>query len=473
LTISRRAFLQSVGGAAFLLLPRWTPGQAAPAARPRPNLVLIISDDMGYADLPRFGADMEIPMPNIDRLAAAGVTFSDAYVSGPICVPSRMGIVTGRHQARWGVYTNVYAGEPFDGFNKEKTLAEYLKAAGYATALIGKWHLCGNGRPMSGILPDKRGYDEVVIIPGGMSSYWPDASLYRHDSENATAPEYLTDHFGKQAADFIRRQKNDRPFFLHLAFNAVHAPLHALDDDKAAFDEAANADRKTYAGMMRAMDRNIGRVLDALTQGGFDDNTLVVFVNDNGGPALTAAKHSYNQASNAPLRGYKFDCLEGGVRTPMILRWPGRAPAGQTFSGITSSMDVAPTFLAAAGIAPPADRPMDGVDLLPFLTGAKTGDPHASLCWQSFFGNASKAQAAIRRGQWKLWQECDLSDGPAPDRWSLYDLSADIGESKDLNALNPEIVKRLDAEWRAWRARMKNPPAQPAEARAARSGKEK
>jgi arylsulfatase A-like enzyme len=448
---------------------------AVPAAAPRPNIVVILSDDMGYADVPGFGADKEIPMPNLDRLARGGVRFTDAYVSAPICVPSRMGLMAGRHQARLGVYTNVYGGPSYNRFHQERLLPSFLKEAGYATAMFGKWHLSGNGNitaQAANDLPDAKGWDEIVIIPGGMDQFFAGTKLYHQGGKFEPAPEYLTDHFGKLAADFIHRKKTE-PFLLYLAFNTVHAPLHAEDEDIAAFgpltgynraryvpalkvgDRKPALDRQVYAGMMRAMDRNIGRVLDALDVAGVATNTLVFFLNDNGGPALDAATHSYNQACNAPYRGHKFDCLEGGIRTPLVARWPAKIPAGQTFTGLTSSLDILPTALSAAGVPVPTERPLDGVNLLPHLTGQQSGPPHQSLCWQSFFGDEIKTgQAAIRRGQWKLHQFAPVTTGPKPGAWALYDVAADPGESRDLAAQHPEVVRQLAAEWAAWKAAM-------------------
>ena len=445
------------------------------AATPRPNIVVILSDDMGYADLPGFGADKEIPMPSLDRLAREGVRFTDAYVTAPVCVPSRMGLMTGRHQLRNGVYTNVYGGPAYSAFQGERLMPAYFKEAGYSTAIFGKWHLSGNGdivKRSAEECPDAKGWDEIVVIPGGMDNFFAGTRLYHKGGKLKPAPEYLTDHFGKLAADFVARKK-EGPFLLYLAFNAPHAPLHAEDEDIAAFgslegyDRARYVpslvvgkrdpakDRQVYAGMMRAMDRNIGRVLDALNAAGVAENTLVFFLNDNGGPSLDASAHSYNQASNAPYRGGKFDCFEGGIRTPMLARWPAKIKGGQTFAGLSSSMDILPTALTAAGIPLPQDRPLDGVDLLPFLDGSKAGDPHGSLCWQNFFGDEDKTgQAAIRSGKWKVHQNAPVTTGPKPGQWQLYDLAADPGETNDLAAENPDVVRRLVEQWTTWRSSM-------------------
>lgn len=481
-TINRRGFLKSAAAVAlsFALAPCLASAQS-PNTEGKPNFVIILTDDMGYADVPGFGADKEIPMPNLDRLRREGMLFSDAYVTGPICVPSRMGLMSGRHQARSGVYTNVYPqpgmGEmAFRRFQEERLMPSFLKEAGYATAMFGKWHLSGNhslDKRSENELPDSKGWDEIVIIPGGMDQFWAGTRLYHKGGEIKPAPEYLTDHFGKLSADFIARKKAET-FFLYLAFSSPHAPLHAEDEDIAAFgsldgydrkrytprleveDRQPKMDRQVYAGMMRAVDRNVGRVLDALDAAGVADNTLVIFLNDNGGPALNATWHSYNQACNAPLRGYKFDCLEGGIRTPMLARWPGKIPAGEKFSGVISSMDYLPTFLTAAGVPLPTDRPLDGVNLLPFLFGETKGDPHEALYWQNMWAN--RVQAAIRSGKWKLHKPVSglTSEIHAKRSWELYDLETDPGESRNLAAEHPELVKQLADQWSKWRSEMED-----------------
>ena len=428
------------------------------AEQPRkPNIVLIVADDMGYADLGFTGAK-DIRTPNLDRLAAAGTFFTDAYVTGPICVPSRMGIMIGRNPSRWGVYNN-NSGQWPEGQKRtaaESTIAELFQQAGYSTGLFGKWHLCG-GRPEHRIdeaVPERNGFDEVEMIPGGMSAYGPGVPLYRAGSETVKAPEYLTDHFGKLAAGFIELHK-DKSFFLALTFNAVHAPLHALDADKQANDEIAAMDRRTYAGMMTAMDRNIGQVLDAIAAAGLEKNAIVAFLSDNGGPAPDAEEHSRTAASNGPLRGYKFDVWEGGIRTPMVMKWPGHIPAGKRFAGLTSSMDLGATFLAAAGLSEPAGKPLDGVNLLPFLNSEKTGDPHDALFWECRW--FPKPDCAARSGTWKIVQRETGPGGPDPAKWRLFDLSKDIGEQNDLAMQYPEQVRELDKAFHNWRSQMAAP----------------
>lgn len=428
--------------------------QARPAP---PNIVLIISDDLGYSDLPRFGSS-RIPTPHLDGLAARGTVFTQAYVTAPVCVPSRMGIVTGRYQQRFGIYDNMYRPHQLRLFNEETTIADQLRKAGYATKLVGKWHMSGNGWPLSGPPPEARGFDQWVGIGGGMSKYFPPVTLYRN-SQPFEAPEYLTDYFGEEAERFVRGNR-ERPFFLYLAFNAPHAPLEAKEHDREGLDEAMSPDRRTYAGMVRAMDRNIGRVLSALREMGLEENTLIAFVNDNGGGGNHTPPHTRNTGRNAPLRGFKFEVFEGGIRVPMMISWPGRIASGQRYERAVSSMDLAPTFLRAAGIAPPEDRPFDGVDLVPFLAGDERSDPHPVLCWENRAWLGPRGQQrpapgqhnkAIRKGKWKLVQVAGRAE------WELFDLAADPGEQHDLAAEFPGVVEDLRTEFERWRRQMPEP----------------
>jgi arylsulfatase A-like enzyme len=448
---------------------------ALPAPSARPNIVLIVADDMGYADIGATGVK-DIDTPALDRLARGGAFFADAYVTGPMCVPSRMGIMMGRHQARWGIYSNNdgYTAAGQRATAAEITVAEYLKEAGYATALFGKWHLCGNNLESHTLegRPEANGFDEVEMIPGGMAHFWEGSTLYQTGGRTVKAPEYLTDHFGKLAADFITRKKDD-PFFVALTFTAVHAPLHALDEDVEAvgggedYDAAKYRsnlardrrnpvlDRPVYAAMLRAMDRNIGRVLDTLDALGLADSTLVAFCSDHGGPAHDAPVHSYNMACNGPLRGHKFDLWEGGIRAPMLLRWPGHVPAAKRYDKPVSTMDLSATFLAAAGIRAAEDRPLDGVDLLPFLTSKVEGEPHDSLAWSSVWGR--KTQDALRRGDWKLIRTGESSRGSPKAAWQLFNLEDDIGETTDLAPRHPEVVASMVKAWEIWRSEMADP----------------
>jgi arylsulfatase A-like enzyme len=423
-------------------------------ATERPNVILIVTDDMGYADIGSFGCK-DIKTPNLDRIASEGTLFTNAYVSAPVCVPSRMGFLTGRYQQRWGVYGNGdgYTPGGLQGMAQQSVFAEPFQKAGYATALFGKWHLSGNaslnGAPRE-TLPEQNGFDEVCVIQGGMSPYKPGTLLYTGNGQQQQAAEYLTDHFSTLSVDFINRNKA-KPFLLCLTFNAVHAPLQATQSDLDAHKEISLVDRRTYAAMLSAMDRNIGRVLDTLDAAGLEEKTIIAFLSDNGGPAHDARGHSRNMAENGPLRGHKFDILEGGIRVPLLLRWPGKIPAAKMFEGVTSALDLAPTFLSAARLPFP-EQPLDGVDLLPFLDGKKSGDPHPTLAWESNWFN--KPDCALRRGNWKIVQMGTGAQGPLLEKWELYDLNTDIGEANNVATQSPEIVKELDAAYRKWRSQM-------------------
>jgi len=432
----------------------------------KPNVVLILSDDMGYSDLPKFGKS-EIPTPNIDRLAAEGVLFTDAYVTAPICVASRMGLMTGQYQQRFGIYDNIYGEERTRLFLRQTLMPAVFQNAGYRTALVGKWHLSGNKRlqyETGG--PLTRGFDEFVGIRGGDSSFWKGTPVFRGEKK-FPAPEYLTDLWGSEACAFIDRNRSG-PFFLYLAFNAVHAPMHAIDADRDKFPNVADENRRTYDGMLLAMDRSIGRVLDRLDKHGIADNTIVIFLNDNGGGESTAryAAHSRNFANNKPLRGYKFDVFEGGVRVPMIMRWPGRVPAGDVYRKMVSSMDIYPTLVRAAGLGMPGDQHVDGVDLLPYINGENQSKPHEWLCWQNRSWLPKTAggfvvptprvhNCAIRKGNWKLVRlEEKVDSVTPPPTWQLYNLANNIGEQEDVAARHEDIVKELSVQFEQWRSSM-------------------
>ena len=447
--------------------PKPKPVTGASSVKPSgPNVVLILSDDMGYSDLPKFGKS-EIPTPNIDRLAKEGTLFTDAYVTAPICVASRMGLLTGQYQQRFGIYDNIYGESRTKLFLQQTLMPEAFQEAGYRTAHVGKWHLSGNKRLQYETAgPRDRGFDESVAIRGGDSAFWKGTPVFRNGNQ-FPAPEYLTDLWGSEACEFIDRNHAD-PFFLYLAYNAVHSPMHALDADRDTFQDIKDENRRTYDGMLLAMDRSIGRVLDRLDKHGIADNTIVLFLNDNGGGGSTAryAGHSRNFANNKPLRGHKFDVLEGGVRVPMIMRWPGRVPAGREFRGMVSSMDVYPTLVGAAGLQMPEDQPADGVNLIPFIKRNDESNPHEWLCWQNrswlprkqggFVVPTRKVHnCAIRKGTWKLVRlnEKIGSTDRAP-AWQLYDLASDIGEQNDVAGQHDGTVKELSALFDQWRSSM-------------------
>ncbi|MFM7243674.1 MAG: sulfatase-like hydrolase/transferase [Planctomycetaceae bacterium] len=399
----------------------------------RPNVVVIVSDDAGYADFSMHGG---FPTPRIDSIAAEGVRFTDAYVSGCVCSPTRAGLLTGRYQQRFGHETNIPPvpsernGLPLT----ETTFADRMRAGGYRTAAIGKWHLGYT----PAFHPLSRGFDEFYGFLKGSRSYVPlptptplDAVMRGRDQ----VPEsfsYLTDDLAREAADTIAAHR-DHPFFLYVAFNAVHAPNQTLPADLERGRTLAPR-RAEVAAMTVALDRAVGRILDALAATGLADDTLVVFVNDNGGPP---------GHDNGSLRGRKGTMWEGGIRVPCAMRWPAQLPRGHVVSEPVIALDILPTALAAAGIEyEPAD--LDGVDLLPFLTGATATAPHEVLHWRQ------GSRWAVRAGSLKLVK---ADDG----RPELFDLAVDRGESHDLTEAQPADLERLRALHDAWSREMAAP----------------
>jgi len=411
------------------------PGRAAD----KPNVIVIVGDDMGYADVGFHGCK-DIPTPHLDALAKAGTRFTNGYVSGPYCSPTRAGLLTGRYQTRFGHEFNPANGPNVGLPLTETTLADRLKAAGYATGWVGKWHL-GTGERH----PLKRGFDSAFGFLGGAHSYFAEkgkGGTVLRGTDDAKETEYLTDAFGREAVAFVEKNKA-KPFFLYLAFNAVHTPMHATDERLKKFADIKDNTRRTYAAMMWAMDEAVGKLQAKLKAEKLDRDTLIVFVSDNGGPTMPGT--TTNGSVNAPLRGSKRTTLEGGIRVPFVLSWPARVPAGKVFDAPVIQLDVLPTALAAAGVESKPEWKLDGTDLLPFVTGAAKGAPHEALYWR--FG----AQFAVRKGDWKLVKydaAAEGGKGTAPVR--LYNLADDIGEKTDLSAKEPAKVKELQAAWDDW-----------------------
>lgn len=416
----------------------------AATAAEKPNILIIVGDDMGYADVGFHGCQ-DIPTPHLDRLAADGVRCTNGYVTGPYCSPTRAGLMTGRYQQRFGHEFNPggkEAGLPVG----ETTLAQRLKGAGYRTALIGKWHLGEEDR----FHPQQRGFDELFGFLGGAHDYFSDKGLLR-DREPVKTAEYLTDAIGREGAGFIWRNAQ-RPWFLALTFNAVHTPMQADDARLMKFASIENKTRRTYAAMMFAMDEAIGRVRQTLAETKQAERTLIVFISDNGGPTMPGV--TVNGSDNAPLRGSKRTTLEGGIRVPFLVTWPGRLKPA-VYDQPVIQLDAHATALAIAGAK--AETPLDGVNLLPYLSGEQTGSPHSALYWR--FGE----QLAIRMGDYKLVRYDNNADtltgkggqGVSPVR--LYNLKTDIGETQDLAAAQPETVKSLQSTWDAWNATLVKP----------------
>ncbi|MEI6234282.1 MAG: sulfatase-like hydrolase/transferase [Planctomycetota bacterium] len=415
---------------------------------PKPNILLIVGDDMGYGDV-GFHNCKDIPTPNLDALAAAGVRFTNGYVSGPYCSPTRAGMLTGRYQTRFGHEFN--SGGAGGGLPvTETTLADHLKTGGYITGMAGKWHL-GNSAAMH---PQKRGFDEFFGFLGGAHSYFDAGGILR-GTQPVKELDYTTDAFGREACAYIEKNKG-RPWFFYLAFNAVHTPMHATNDRLAKFPNIADKQRRTYDAMMLALDETVGKVRAKLTETGQSENTLVVFISDNGGPTMQGV--TINGSRNDPLRGSKRTTLEGGIRVPFVIAWPGHIKPCVVDHPVIQ-LDLHATALAVAGVNPKPEWKLEGVNLLAFLSGEKTGGagaggaPHDALYWR--FGQ----QMAIRSGDWKLVRYDKTADGSGAGRGKraagtsdakLYNLAKDIHEDKDLAADMPEKVKELQAKWDEW-----------------------
>jgi arylsulfatase A-like enzyme len=420
----------------------------------KPNILIIVADDLGYGELSIQG-NPQIPTPNIDSLAKNGVRFTSGYVSGTYCSPTRAGLMTGRYQQRFGHEFNPgpaqQASAVFGLSLKEKTMGNYFKEAGYATGWFGKSHL--GYEPQ--FHPLERGFDEYFGFLGGAHSYLDAASDSRNPILRGTSPvksiDYTTDAFGREAVRFIEKHHAE-PWLVYLPFNAVHAPLQALEKYRTRFPHIANQKRQTFAAMLSAMDDAVGAVLGKIREHGLEENTLVFFFSDNGGPTASTT------SGNGPLRGFKAQTWEGGIRVPFMVQWKGRLPAGKLEDRPVIQLDILPTALAAAGVTINPEWKLDGVNLLPYLTGAKTGSPHEALYWR--FGS----QLAIRQGDWKLVKGPGLAAGPAvmqgkanTEGAELYDLTQDIGEKRNLAARNPEKVTELAAAWNAWNRELADP----------------
>ena len=433
----------------FLLAASFAPISRG-AAQTRPNILLIVADDLGYADIGVNGCQ-DVPTPHIDSLAKNGVRFTSGYVSGPYCSPTRAGLMTGRYQQRFGHEFNPGpAGNADPEFGlalTETTLPQRLKALGYATGMVGKWHLGYEPK----FHPMKRGFDEYFGFLGGAHSYIDNGdnrNIVLRGTEPVKEVSYLTDMFGDEAVAFIERHK-DKPWMLYLPFNADHTPMHAKESYLAKFAHIKDPLRQKFAAMHAAMDDNLGRVLATLSQHRLEENTLIFFVSDNGGPT------NANASRNTPLRGFKAQTWEGGIRVPFLAQWKGTLPAGKVYDQPVIQLDLLPTVLAATGTEAKAAWKLDGVNLLPYLTGKQKGAPHAALYWR--FGQ----QIAVRMGGWKLIKapganatQGEFKTKATTEGAHLYNLANDIGEQNNLAEKEPAQVKQLAAAWDKWNAEL-------------------
>lgn len=464
----------------------WEAGPDTPVApldqRP-PNIVVIVADDLGYNDLTWAGGGVaggSVPTPSIDSIARDGVQLSAGYAANATCAPSRAAILTGRYPSRFGfeftpapkifmrLVASMMSNQPGalrpaiyhdereadvpslddEGIPPtEVTLAELLHEHGYRTIGLGKWHL-GEAPPLR---PEVRGFDEYLGFYAGGSMYleaddpravnsvqefdpidvflWANLpfAVRKNGGPRFRPATYMTDYLADEATKAIAANRN-RPFFLYFAPNAPHTPLQALREDYDALSHIPDHRLRVYAAMIRALDRAVGRILAALKTNGLDSNTLVIFTSDNGGANYIALPDI-----NRPYRGWKMTFFEGGIRSPFFMRWPGHLPTGTTFPAPTGHVDIFATAAAAAGAPLPQDRVIDGVNLLPFLRGEASGDPHQALFWRS-----GHYETVLSDG-WKL----QVSQRP-PRNW-LFHVATDPTERSDVSAANPDKVRELSA----------------------------
>ncbi len=413
----------------------------------RPNIVILFADDAGYADFgfqPNVRPEMKNLTPNIDSIATAGIRFSNAYVSGAVCSPSRAGLMTGRYQQRFGHEQNIPPGYMKGGLSlNESFFINHLKPQGYVSGLIGKWHL---GYPEN-YQPNDRGFDKFYGLLQGSRSYFPleQSTPHRVFLDNKTpTPEggYTTDRIGDGACDFIDSNK-DKPFFLFVSFTAPHGPLEPKPEVAAKLKSIEENRRRKYAGLVVSLDENVGKILKGLEDAGIADNTIVVFTNDNGGQTLTGA-------INTPLRGHKGQVWEGGIRVPMAIRWPGKAPAGSVVDSPVITLDFATTFVALSGGQVEPSWKLDGADLSKILKGEAKEIPERDLFWRT---NGSDGPIAMRRGNWKLVHE---RGNPSASR-QLFDLAKDISEENDIAAENEDTLKSMQESLNAWEHQLIEP----------------
>ncbi len=448
--------------ASAALLAASSPVESADGAgeQRRPNIVVILADDMGYADVGFHGC-RDIPTPNLDKLARQGVRCSDGYVAHPFCSPTRAALVTGRYQQRFG-HENNPKFDPADEQTglplSETTIAQVLKTAGYATGAVGKWHL--GAAPH--FHPMQRGFDEYFGLRGGGHDYFKtdmttETKEYLipldRNGEPVELTEYLTDVLSREAAAFVRRH-HDHPFFLYLAYNAPHTPLQVSQKYLDRVTSIEDPQRRSYAAMVSAMDDGVGLVLSALEELKLDEQTLVFFLSDNGGPV------GINGSSNEPFRGAKGQVFEGGVRVPFVVRWTGHLPAGTTYAQPVTCLDILPTAAAVSGATCPPDCGWDGVNLIPSLRGESIEPPHKILFWRTGGG----AAFAVRAGRDKLVK---IGNNPA----MLFNLEVDPSETTDIAADHADRVGELTALLDNWNRQLVPPrwesprPARPAQNR--------
>jgi arylsulfatase A-like enzyme len=433
--LNRRRFLRALGGVAAAAAGCAAGPRVGAAQDERPNIVLIFTDDQGYQDLGCFGSP-DIKTPNVDRMAAQGMKFTDFYVAAPVCSASRAALLTGCYPIRTGI-TGVLFPKNKNGLTREKkTVAEILKGRGYATACIGKWHLGTGTQTITGLpdhaefMPTNRGFDSYYGIPYSNDMKPTPVIRNLETVEEPANQATLTKRYTEEAVRFIREHK-DGPFFLYVPHTMPHVPLAASERFRG------KSDRGLYGDVIEEIDWSTGEILKTLRDLGLDERTLVIYTSDNG-PWLSKGK---NGGSAKPLRDGKFTTWEGGFRMPCVMRWPGRIPAGTVCSETAATIDLAPTFAALAGADLPKGYEMDGENILPLMQGrAGAETPH-----EAYFYYRGNRMEAVRSGKWKLILFQGAEKGEPGKPLQLYDLRADIGETTNVAGDHPDVVNRLTA----------------------------
>ena len=434
----------------FIVIP-WTQAQEI---KKSPNLIIILADDLGNADV-GFNGCLDIQTPNIDRLAESGVVFTNAYVTYCVCGPSRAGLITGRYQDRFGFTDNPLfaSNDSLMGLPlSEETLADVLKQANYKSLAIGKWHLGAHEL----LHPMKRGFDDFYGFLSGGHEYFPE-QLTLNDPFEATTQydgyktkllknytrveekEYLTDAFSREAVAYIEENRNN-PFFIYLAYNAPHTPLQATEKYLSRYSNIKDEKRRTYAAMVGAVDDGVGSILSKLNELNLTENTIVIFLSDNGGPERT------NGSDNGVLRGGKSQLFEGGIRVPFAMQWPAKIPAGMIYEKPVISLDIFSSVIAQTSNRVKPKNQLDGVNLIPYLIGENDKSPHDYLYWRKF----DEKKYAIRNGDEKLIVESEIHK-------MLFDLKNDIGEQNNQSNDRMERVVQLNKDLRKWESEMQGP----------------